>query len=402
MLDLALARAQITAHLADRRLTPVEVALAEAGGFVLAHDLVAGGDMPGFAHSAMDGYAVRASDLMPDAATSLRVIGDQRAGVPSVRVLMPGDAVLIATGAMLPAGADTVVIRENATRDGERVTLTPGTAGGSNVRGAGEDYARGDLALAAGTRLGPAQCAVLASFGVARVAVYRPRVAVLVTGDELAAPGDALRPGQRYESNGALLREMLHAHGCAVVSVDRVGDQPDAIARWLRERAAQADLLISTGGASMGEADYLPRLVAETGSVLFHRVRMRPGMPVLFGTIGTTPMLVLPGNPVSVAATFIALARPLLAALTGSAALDPASFAVRLANDFTKDHARTEFRRARLAIGADAIVVAHPHASLGSGALRSVAESDALLELDAAPAVYRAGDLVACRRLALD
>ncbi len=402
MLALAEARDLILNRLRDRAVAPRVASLDEAFGAALADDLLAPRDVPGFAHAAMDGYAARAADLRDDAPTALRLIGTQLAGRALNLRIASGQCVRIATGAILPEGADTVVIRENARVDGDQITLEPGTPFGANVRSASDDYAQGDRVFARGQRLGAAPLAVLASFGVDRVSVRRARVAVLVTGDELVPPGQALATGLRHDSNSTLLAGLLRAHGAEISWQARIADSKDALREALREASTRADLILTTGGASVGEADHMPRLVAELGEVFFHKVAMRPGMPALFGAIGGTPLLALPGNPVSVAATFIAFARPALASLCACAALDPAPWTARLAAPLRKDHHRAEFRRARVIVDGEGVLHVEPHASLSSGALRSVAESEAFVRLPEHPGQFAIGDRLPCHRLSLD
>lgn len=399
LIELHVARERV---LATARASPgVErVALADAAARVLARDLVADADVPGFANSAMDGYAVRAADLADAAPTRLRVVATMLAGGDARPALAVGECARITTGSPLPDGADTVVIRENSTVAGEHVVLAPGTARGANVRASDDDHARGALALAAGTLLGPAQLGVAASLGRAALDVRaKPRVIAFSTGDELVAPGEPLAWGRRHDSNTPMLGALVRAHGATLVRSGSLRDDPAAIAHALREAARDADLVLTTGGVSAGEADHLPGVVASLGSIVFWKVRMRPGMPVLCGRIGDALVFALPGNPVSVYATFVALVRPALAQMLACAALDPPSLNARLRAPVAKPHARLELRRARMSSDRDAVLWVDIHASQSSGALHSVAESDCLVELAAPPRDYAAGDVVPVHRL---
>jgi molybdopterin molybdotransferase len=393
MLSLAQAKAIVAARV-ERPLGEERVALDAALGRVLATDVAAPRDVPGFAHSAMDGYAVRHADLA--AGTPLRCIGVALAGGDTAFMPGAGECVRITTGAPLPPGTDTVVIKENARVDGDFVSLAcPPPASGANVRGAHDDWRAGDLALRGGTRIGAAQLGVLASFGYDTVAVRRRVQAIAIaTGDELIAPGTAWREGLRYDSNGPVLAALCATHGVELVARWRVRDDRQALRAALLEGARSSDLVITTGGVSAGEADYLPGIVAETGETWLWKVAMRPGMPVLAGQVEGTPVFALPGNPVSVVATFCALVRPALARLSGCPALDPAPRVARLATAAHKTHDRLELRRATLRVDDDAVLQATPHASLSSGALRSVAESDVLVELAETQRDWSAGERV--------
>ena len=399
MIALDEAQAIVGASFAGRRAAGERVETDAARGRVLADALAAPFDVPGFAHSAMDGYAVRAADLRDDAPVRLRCAGVLLAGQPAGdAALAPGACWRITTGALLPPGADTVVIKENARVEGDTVELDPGTATGANVRGAADDYARGDAALPAGRRLGAAELAVAHAFGLETLVVRMlPRVAIVVTGDELVRPGVERSPGQRYETNGALLRALVAEAGARVVSVEHVADSRDAIAAALARAARGTDLVLTSGGVSAGEADFVPALVEELGEIAFWKVRMRPGMPVLHGTVYGTPLFALPGNPVSVFATFLTLARPALDALLGA---EPRRDVVeaRLSHPIDKRHDRLELRRATLHGGADGVMHAEIHPSASSGALRSVVESDGLAELAAESRRFEAGEPVRVHR----
>ena len=396
MIDLDAARRAI----ADRipaAAAPVEtVPLDASRGRVLAHAIAAPRDVPGFAHAAMDGYALRAADLRADSPSRLRLRGVLLAGAGEASALAPGECLRIMTGAPMPAGADTVVIRENAREaDDGMVELVPGTAPGANVRMADDDFAAGAPALAAGKVLDAAALGVLASFGFDAVPVRaRPRVAVLVTGDELVPPGRPLGPGQRHDSNRTLLSALLADLGALPRDTAALGDDEALLEAALRAAAADADFVVTTGGASAGDADFLPSILARIGERVFWKVAMRPGMPAFFGFVGGTPVFGLPGNPVSVFATCHALLRPALARWLGAPALDPPPLVARLEGEVDKRHARLEFRRARLRVDADGVLRVAVHPSTSSGALRSVLESDALAEFAAPPRRWLDGERV--------
>jgi molybdopterin molybdotransferase len=263
----------------------------------------------------MDGFAVAAGP----AARCLRLIGESRAGAPSPVDLEPGTAIRIATGGVLPSGAEAVVPLEQATAAGGYVTLDVAVAPGRNVRRAGEDLRCGDVALPAATRLGPVELVVAIGAGVAEVVCHRrPRVAVLGTGDELCEPGSELRPGQVHDSNTIALAALARDFGAVVVRRERIADDPPAIRRALEAAFAAADLVVVSGGVSVGPHDHVkPALRAVGAQEGFAGVEIRPGRPAWFGRRGPVHALGLPGNPVSAMVTFVLLGRPLLAALAG-------------------------------------------------------------------------------------
>lgn len=280
----------------------------------------------------------------------------------------------------MPAGTDTVVMKENVRVEGDVIVIAAGERVGANVRPAGEDYARGELALRAGDLLTPARLGVLAACGFARAHVARrPRVALFVTGDELVSVESPLGFAQIHDSNRYSLGGLLRGGGIEPVSISHLRDDPATLGNALRGAGARCDVVISSGGVSAGEADFLPGLVAELGHVHFWKVRMKPGMPVLCGEIGKALVFALPGNPVSSIATFLALVQPALAALQGATAVGPRTWKGRLAVAVAKKHDRVEFLRARLQSRDDGALWATPLPRQGSGMLRGVAEADALV-----------------------
>jgi molybdopterin molybdotransferase len=393
-LSVEQARALIVA-IAQARSLPAEIIpLSTAYGRILANDAIAPHDVPGFANSAMDGFALRAADLPASGEKRLRLSGEIFAGGSVVPGVERDSCVRITTGAPLPPGADTVVMKENAHVDGNHVVVGAGTRPGANVRPAGEDYRAGDTALERGCRLGPAQLGVLASFGMNQVPVAkRPKAVLLTTGDELVAPGDALGFGQIRDSNRYSLGSLLESLGAELVRHERVRDDRVALRDALQRAAADADLIISSGGVSAGEADFMPRLVGEIGKVHFWKVRIKPGMPFLFGQVGSALFFGLPGNPVSGFATCLTLLRPALDALTGTAPAQ-VSLRARLRASIAKRHARAEFMRARLACDEQAVLWATPHAKQGSGMLRGVADANVLILLAEGERVFAVGEVV--------
>jgi molybdopterin molybdotransferase len=299
------------------------------------------------------------------------------------------------TGARMPPGADTVVIREQARVDGAGVWLPAGTAAGAHVRAADDDCARGTQVLAAGQVLGPARLALLAALGQDRVAVARrPRVAVLVTGDELLAATGVPGPGLRHDSNGPLLAALVAGAGAELVARMTCRDDPPALRAALLDLASRCDLVLSTGGISAGVADHLPQQIDAVAHTVFRKLRMKPGMPVLLAQREEALIFALPGNPVSAGVCFHVLVAPLLAAMLGRSGPQGLQARARLTCAWHKGHARLEFLRARLAVDADGRLLATPHARQGSGMLSMLAEADSLVRLEEGVRDYRPGAAV--------
>ncbi len=371
----------VASRCAPHRL-PAEIAdLKSALDRVLAEDVHAAHDLPPFANSAMDGFALRGAELPKAGERPFRIIGDVFAGATNAPNVGEGECVRIMTGAPLPPGVDTVVIKENVRVQNDRAFVRAGEQAGANVRAAGEDYAQGALALPAGTRLHAPQLAVLSALGSANVSVRRkPHVAIIVTGDELAEAGRPLGFGQIHDSNGVMLAALLREAGAEVASCVSVHDEPQALRAALIDAAAQVDLIVSSGGVSAGEADHLPMLLAELGEIHFHKVRLKPGMPVLFGEIGACLYFGLPGNPVSSAVTFQMFVRFALSALSGEAR-KPTVLRAKLSEAVHKKHARAELLRCTLASDSGGVLWATPHPRQGSHMLRGLVESDVLVLL---------------------
>jgi molybdopterin molybdotransferase len=389
--DAALAR--LRAEAADVALGSESVALAQAAGRVLAEAVVAPFAVPGFANAAMDGYALRAGVGGVRAGQRFRCLGLALAGADVAAAVEAGCCREIATGAMLPDGADTVVQYEHTDRDGEVVTVRVDTAQGASVRAADEDYAAGQAALPAGRVLDAGALGVLASFGRSSVPVRRrPRIALIVTGSELVAAGQARAPGQIHDSNSTTLRVLLGAHAGQLSVFAPVVDERERLRALIAVSAAEHDVVITAGGASAGRADFIPELVRELGEIRLWKVATRPGMPFLYGRIGTSTVYGLPGNPVSVVASLLSLVLPALDVMQGRAA--PAPEFAALTRALKKSHARLEWRRGWLATSRDGRRELTPHAAQGSGMLRGVAESNALFRIDPETRALGAGALV--------
>src|SRR5699024_4034491 len=340
------ARARILATV-EPLMATVSVPLREGLHRVLAEPVTAAVDVPGHDNSAMDGFAVRAVDVQPGA--ELRLAGDSFAGHPFDGMVAAVECVRIMTGAVLPDGADTVVMQEHTqVRDGRvRFTQAPEHTA-EHVRRAGEDLARGRTVLEAGRRLTAADLGVLASVGVAGVGVYRrPRVAFFSTGDELASVEQKLAPGQIYDSNRYTLYAMLREQGVELHDLGVIRDTPEAVADAF-ERAGQYDAIITSGGVSVGAADHVVDVLERVGDVGFWSVAIKPGRPVAFGRVGRALFFGLPGNPVSVMVGFSQLVRPALVRLAGGTPAAPVRFECRTTRAIRKKPGRREYQRGRL------------------------------------------------------
>ncbi|USJ00505.1 molybdopterin molybdotransferase MoeA [Xanthomonas prunicola] len=378
---------------ASNRSPDENIATSRADGRVCAGDLIAPLALPPFANSAMDGFALRHADVA-DGDASLQLVGEQFAGERWAGTLSAGQCLRITTGAPLPDGADTVIPKEDADERDGSVRFRTAPSAGAAVRLAGSDVRAGDLVIQTGQVLTPARIGLAAALGVSRLAVApRPTIAVLATGDELIEPGMPLGPGQIYNSNRDMLMAQLRALGYAPTAWPTLPDDPQRIRTMLEDAAAAFDVVITCGGVSAGEKDYLPRLIGELGRIHFWRVRMRPGMPAVLGQIGRCLVLGLPGNPVSVLATLIAYGVPLLDALQGRSEARPVWHAA-LASPWEKRHERLEFLRGRLECGEDGRLTALPHRGDASHLLRGAADSNALIVLPEQARRFDAGEIV--------
>lgn len=328
-----------------RQLGSMSVPVSRALGLVLAEDVVAPHDVPPFANSAMDGYAVCAKDTQP-APAELKVIEDVAAGHVAAWTVTSGTAVKIMTGAPMPAGATAVVRVEDTAEEGGSVRILDGVLDGENVRAAGGDLAAGSVVFAAGTRLTPHHLGVLASIGVFEPRVHRrPVAAVLSTGDEVVPAEAPLLPGQIHDSNRPQLLALLDELGVETIDLGIVGDDAAALRAAVARGAAEADVLLTSGGVSMGEYDLVKGIVSEAGDVNIWRVAIKPAKPFAFGNVGGTPFFGLPGNPVSVVVAFEQFARPALLKMMGAKALFRPRIAAVLEADVQTDPEKTVFLR---------------------------------------------------------
>lgn len=399
----------IVATVAEQACDGVErIAIARAHGRILAQDVVAPIALPPFDNSAMDGFAIRHADLSAGGDTTLRMGGEQFAGRALDLSVAAGECVRITTGAPLPKGADTVVVKEDATiiaaagtgnGNATTVRIGEGVRRNAHVRRAGEDVGIGDLVLRQGTRLTPPRIALAAALGVDQLEVFpRPTVAVFTTGDELVEPGLPLEPGQIYNSNRELLLGLMREDGLEPTAWPTLPDDPGRVSAMLRDAASSFDIVVTCGAVSAGEKDHIPDLLQQaavdgSGAVHFWKVRMKPGMPVLFGRLGRAQFLGLPGNPVSVLATWLTLGRCLVDGLQGRTEHRPRWHA-RLSADFDKRNTRREFLRGRLLPGSNGTLEVEPNPADGSHRLAAAAQSNVLIVLPEGERRFTTGDVV--------
>jgi molybdopterin molybdotransferase len=372
--------------LIQERVGPVvsgeEAPLGEACGRVLARDLVAGMDIPPHANSAVDGYAIAHADLLPDRDTVLPVTGRAAAGHPLDRAARRGEAIRIFTGAPMPDGLDTVMMQEDCIIEEGGVRLAPGIKKGANRRHAGEDVAKGVMALPAGRRLKPADLGLAAALGYDRLPLFRRlRVALLSTGDEVREPGQKLASGMIYDANRVMLMALLQEFGCEVSDLGIRPDRAPELADTLASAAAEHDLIVTSGGVSTGEEDHVKAAIERLGRLDFWRLAIKPGRPVALGQVRGVPLIGLPGNPVAAALTFAILARPLILRLAGAEATAALQFPVAADFNYRKKPGRREYLRASL-VRKNGAVLARRYPRDGAGILSSIVQSDGFAVLD--------------------
>lgn len=356
-----------------------KISLAQANGRVLAGDVVAQRTQPPFDNSAMDGYAVRAGDVTTVPVT-LQVIGEAPAGGTHEGHVGPGHAVRIFTGGPIPDGADAIVIQEDTTRDGAAVEVLESAAAGRHIRRAGLDFTQGDVCLKVGERLTPYSIALAAAANVPTLTVYKqPKVAFLATGNELVLPGEVPGPNQIVSSNSAGIAAFIHAHGGIPIDLGIARDTLDSI-KETASQAKDADLLLTLGGASVGDHDLVQQALVEIGlKVDFWKIAMRPGKPLMFGDINGQPFLGLPGNPVSALVCAILFLSAAMARLSGRPAKHPAHINVLVDADLPKNGPRQDYIRARLKRDETGALLATPGTRQDSSMLSSMAASGGLI-----------------------
>jgi len=370
-----------------RFLAPVtateRVHVRAALGRVLAEDVISPINVPAHDNSAMDGYAVRFADLKADGEMTLVNAGTSFAGAPFTGAVGAGKCVRIMTGGVVPGGTDTIVMQEHVKADGDKVTIGKGHKKGQNLRKAGEDLATGQVALKRGVTLRPADTGLVSSLGIGEVTVYRRlRVAFFSTGDELISIGAQPQQGQIFDSNRYTIHAMLERLGCEVMDMGVVRDDPKLLERAFNEAAAAADVVITSGGVSVGEADFVKDLLNKLGEVVFWKIAMKPGRPLAYGKIGDAHFFGLPGNPVSVMVTFYQFVRDALLKLAGCDPVPVApTFKVPCTSTLKKAPGRTEFQRGILAQDAAGNWSVRVTGEQGSGILRSMSEANCFIIL---------------------
>jgi len=381
-------------------VTPIDanekVAVRAGLGRVLGADIVSTIDVPAHDNSAMDGWAVRGADLAAGGDTRLREIGTAFAGRAFAGKVAQGECVRVMTGAVMPAGTDTIVIQEVVRVEGDTIVVPPGQERGQHMRFAGEDLAVGKPVLRAGQVLRPAELGLIASLGIAEIVVRRrPRVAFFSTGDELASVGQPLREGEVYDSNRYTLFGMLTRLGCEVIDMGVVRDNRESLAAALRSASTVGDAVVTSGGVSVGEADFTREVLGELGEVLFWKIAMRPGRPMAFGRVGSAYFFGLPGNPVAVMVTFYQFVRDALLALSGRTdAFELPLVQARSVGALRKKPGRTEFQRGILARDAKGEWTVRVTGGQGSGILRSMSEANCFIVLEHDRGSVQAGDYV--------
>ena len=363
------------------------VHLRAALGRVLATDIVSPVAVPAHDNSAMDGYAVRFADLTPEGETTLARVGESFAGRPSGVAVRPGECVRIFTGGVIPEGADTVVMQERAREaDGRvRIAARAVSKAGQNRRLAGEDLKAGQLVFHSGQRVHPAELGMIASLGTGEVTVFRRlRIAFFSTGDELKPIGTQLAAGEIYDSNRYTIHGMLQRLSCEILDMGVVPDVPDALERALADAAGAADVVVTSGGVSVGDADYVKSLIDKLGEVLFWKIAMKPGRPLAYGRIGHAHFFGLPGNPVSAMVTFYEFVQDALKILQGQRDIAPApTFKVPLSSPIRKVPGRTEFQRGILSPDGNGGFTVRTTGEQGSGILSSMSRANCFIVLPA-------------------
>ena len=377
--------------IADQESVPLRRAI----GRFLAEDVTAERDVPPHDNAAVDGFAVCFDDLDPAADTRLPVTGRVAAGHPLGRPGRRGEAVRIFTGAPMPDGLDTVLMQEDCPVDGDTVIIRPGARRGANRRRAGEDMRTGDVVLTSGRRLRAQDVGLAAAVGRTALQVFTPlRAAVFSTGDEVAEPGDPLPAGAIYDANRYALTALLEGLGCVVDDLGILPDRFETIRDALDRAAADHDIILTSGGMSVGDEDHVKGAVEALGALHLWLLAIKPGRPIGFGQVKGVPFVGLPGNPVAMMVTFQRIARPMILKLAGGAERTPKIFRVPADFEMTKKAGRREWLRARLAADPDGRLVAHHFPREGSGILSSMVHADGLVELPEALTRVAPGDLV--------
>ncbi len=372
------------------------VDLRSSLGCILATDILSPANVPNYDNSAMDGYAFNADDITPNVSTELTIIATVFAGKAFDGTLAAGECVRIMTGGAMPKGADTVIMQERAQCEANIISFTEAPKRTMNVRYAGEDLRLGQVVLTSGHLMRAADLGLLASLGIAKIPVYRKlKVAFFSTGDELASVGQSLETGQVYDSNRYTLHGMLTRMGVEVIDMGAIPDNPDLLQSTLLTASQLADVVISSGGVSVGEADYMKLLLTRHGQVVFWKIAMKPGRPLAYGKVGNAHYFGLPGNPVAVMVTFYQFVREAMLVLMGQP--QPTQlpvFNVECTENIKKMTGRTEFQRGVLFADKDGIWKVKPTGAQGSAILSSMSLANCFIVLDEATGNLSAGTIV--------
>jgi molybdopterin molybdotransferase len=359
-----------------------QIALRSTLGRILAEDIRSRIDVPGHTNSAMDGFAIRAADIPKDGTRALEIIGTAWAGRPFKSECGAGQCVRIMTGAPMPAGTDSVVVVERAQQEDGSIRIGADNEQGQNVRAAGEDIARDDVVLKAGRRITPADLGLLASLGIGEVKVVRRlRLAFFSTGDELYSLGESLPEGGVYDSNRYTLYGMLTRLGAELIDMGVVRDEPHALERAFEQAAGCSDVIITSGGVSMGEADFVKQTLGRLGEIGFWKIAMKPGRPLAFGKIKNAYFFGLPGNPVTVMVTFYVFVQPALKELMGEQQSAPLTLTMTCTSKLKKRPGRVEYQRAVMERDEQGRLVVRKTGPQGSGILTSMAEANCFIVL---------------------
>jgi len=374
------------------------VSVTESFKRILAEEIISPINVPSYDNSAMDGYALLGKDLPEDGTVTLNIIGSSFAGTPFKGRVEAGESVRIMTGAKIPDGADTVIMQEKATPDGDK-TVSFSSAdnhrAGENVRFAGEDMKTGEAVLQPGKVLGAAELGMIASLGYGEIAVKkRIKIAFFSTGDELCSAGEELGDGQIYDSNRYTVFSMLSELGVELIDLGIIRDQRDLIEQAFLDAAAQADVVITSGGVSVGDADFVKETLDKLGNINFWRIAMKPGKPLAFGKINDAWFFGLPGNPVSAMVTFLQFARPAINHLAGKEQSRPFRIPIRCANKLKKRPGRLEFQRGILETADNGEQVVRGAGAQGSHILRSMSIADCFIVLPEDNSGVEAGEMV--------
>ncbi len=384
--DPASLPADVALRMIINALQPVteteQVKIRDALGCILAEKIVSPINVPSGTNSAMDGYAIHGTDIPAAGTRELKLVGTSFAGKPCAAPVNTGECVRIMTGAIMPEGTDTVLMQEHVQRKDHSIMIDNSTKPGANVRKAGEDIATGDTILGTGTELTPADIGLIASLGIAEVSVTRRlRVAFFSTGDELRSIGEPLENGQIYDSNRYTLHGMLSRLGVQIIDMGVIRDNQAKLEAGFAKAAEKADVLITSGGVSVGEADYVKEILQKVGSVNFWKVAMKPGRPLAFGKIKNTWFFGLPGNPVSVMVTFYQFVQPALRHLMGAHEIETLTYKVLCKSKLKKRPGRIEYQRGILSRDESGQLTVRKTGEQGSGILRSMAQANCFIIL---------------------